>query len=283
MAVTVILRSFGRALSQLGDARFRRVVLLGVGLSLALLIAATAGLAWLVQWVTPGDATLPGLGEVNWLDDVLSWGALFLLLGLSVFLMIPVASAISSLFLDDVAEAVEEVHYPHLPPARSQSFGDQFRDSVNFLGVLLAANLLALVLYLLFAPAALFIFWGLNGFLLGREYFTLAALRRHDRAEAKRLRRRHAGTIWLAGVLMAMPLSVPLVNLLVPILGAATFTHLYPPFPGREAAHPPTPATSRTPPGGRAGPPSPAAVVTPGCQGGVAAFRAQRPAQVRGQ
>lgn len=238
MAVTMILRSFGRALSQLGDPRFRRVVLLGVGLSLALLIGATAGFAYLVQWATPGDASLPMVGEVNWLDDLLSWGALFLLLGLSVFLMIPVASAISSLFLDDVAEAVEQTHYPHLPPAQSPGLGDQFRDTVNFLGVLLAANLLALVLYLLFAPAALFIFWGLNGFLLGREYFTLAALRRHDRTEAKRLRRRHAGTIWLAGVLMAMPLSVPLVNLLVPILGAATFTHLYHALMSQDAASP---------------------------------------------
>jgi len=227
MAVGVILRSFTRALGQLGDRRFRRVVLLGVGLSLALLIAATAGFAYLVEWVTPEDAWLPVLGQVNWLDDLLSWGALLLLMGLSVFLMIPVASAISSMFLDDVADAVEEIHYPELPPAHRLGLGDSIRDAVNFLGVLIGANLLALVLYLLFAPAALFIFWGLNGFLLGREYFTLAALRRHDRAEAKRLRRRHAGTIWMAGVLMAVPLSVPLINLLVPILGAATFTHLY--------------------------------------------------------
>ncbi|SDG97307.1 EI24 domain-containing protein [Sulfitobacter delicatus] len=227
MAVGVILRSFTRALSQLGDSRFRRVVLLGVGLSLALLIAATAGFAYLVEWVTPEDAWLPVLGEVNWLDDLLSWGALLLLMILSVFLMVPVASAISSMFLDDVADAVEEVHYPQLPPAHRIGLGDSIRDTVNFLGVLIGANLLALILYLLFAPAALFIFWGLNGFLLGREYFTLAALRRHDRAEAKRLRRRHAGTIWMAGVLMAVPLSVPLINLLVPILGAATFTHLY--------------------------------------------------------
>ncbi|NUH63838.1 EI24 domain-containing protein [Sulfitobacter sp. S0837] len=227
MALGVILRSFTGALGQLGDSRFRRVLLLGVGLSLALLIAATAGFAYLVGWITPENATLPGLGEVHWLDDVLSWGALLLLLGLSVFLMIPVASAISSMFLDDVADAVEEVHYPALPAAHRLSLGDSIRDAVNFLGVLVGANLLALVLYLLFTPAAPFIFWGLNGFLLGREYFTLAALRRHDRAEAKRLRRRHAGTIWMAGVLMAVPLSVPLINLLVPILGAATFTHLY--------------------------------------------------------
>lgn len=67
----------------------------------------------------------------------------------------------------------------------------------------------------------------MNGFLLGREYYTLAAIRRVGRAEAKRLRSRNMGTIWLAGILMAMPLSVPLVNLVIPILGAATFTHLF--------------------------------------------------------
>ena len=57
-------------------------------------------------------------------------------------------------------------------------FGDALRDTVNFLGVLIAANLLALVIYAFFPPMALFIFWGLNGFLLGREYFQLAAMRR---------------------------------------------------------------------------------------------------------
>ena len=93
--------------------------------------------------------------------------------------------------------------------------------------MLIVANLLALILYAIFSPAALFIFWGLNGFLLGREYFQLAAMRRVGREGAKALRKQHAGTIWLAGVLMAMPLSVPLINLLIPIMGAATFTHLF--------------------------------------------------------
>ena len=85
MAVSAILRSFTRALGQLGDARFRKVVLLGVGLSLALLVAATAGFAYLEDWITPEDAWLPVLGEVNWLDDLLSWSALILLMVLSVF------------------------------------------------------------------------------------------------------------------------------------------------------------------------------------------------------
>ena len=149
------------------------------------------------------------------------------MLFLSVFLMVPVASAITSMFLEEVAQAVEDKHYPALPPAAKVPFWDAVKDTVNFLGLLIAANILALFLYVMFPPAALFIFWGLNGFLLGREYFTLAAARRVGTAEAKKLRRRHSTTIWAAGTLMAVPLSVPLVNLVIPILGAATFTHIY--------------------------------------------------------
>ena len=106
-------------------------------------------------------------------------------------------------------------------------FYDALKDTVNFLGVIIAANVVALVVYALFPPAAVFIFWALNGFLLGREYFTLAAMRRIGRPAAKVLRRKHAGAIWLAGILMAMPLSIPLINLVIPILGAATFTHIF--------------------------------------------------------
>jgi uncharacterized protein involved in cysteine biosynthesis len=74
-------------------------------------------------------------------------------------------------------------------------------------------------------PAAPLVFWAVNGFLLGREYFQLVALRRLRPEAAAELRRRHAGRIWLAGTAMAVPLSVPVVNLLVPILGVAVFTH----------------------------------------------------------
>lgn len=227
MAVSLILGSFGKAVAQLSDRRFRRVFFLGIFLALLLLIGAVAGFTWLIEWLTPEQAWLPILGEVNWLNDLFSWGAAFLLSFLSIFLMIPVASAITSMFLDDVAEAVEAVHYPELKPMVRVGFGDALRDTVNFLGLLIGANLLALILALIFAPLAVFIFWGLNGFLLGREYFTLVAMRRVGRKGAKQLRARHRGTLWLAGILMAVPLTVPLLNLLIPILGAATFTHLY--------------------------------------------------------
>lgn len=227
MALSVILSSFGKAVAQLSDRRFRRVFFIGIFLALLLLIGAVAGFTWLIEWLTPEEAWLPILGEVTWLNDLFSWGAAFLLTLMSIFLMIPVASAITSMFLDDVADAVEAVHYPHMKPMTRVSFGDALRDTVNFLGLLIGANILALILALIFAPLAVFIFWGLNGFLLGREYFTLVAMRRVGRKGAKTLRKRHRGTIWLAGFLMAVPLTIPLLNLLIPILGAATFTHLY--------------------------------------------------------
>ncbi len=223
----MIFTAFLKTLGQIGDRRFRRVLLLGIGLTLALLIAAYAAVIWLVQGMVGDTTVLPVIGEVTWLGDLLSGASLFLMVMLSVFLMVPVASAITSMFLDEVAAAVEDRHHPDLPAVAGPSFGDGLKDTVNFLGVIILANTLALILYAIFTPFALFIFWGLNGYLLGMEYFTLAAMRREGRVAAIRLRKKNRLTIWAAGVLMAMPLSVPVVNLLIPILGAATFTHIY--------------------------------------------------------
>lgn len=223
----MILACFFRALGQIGDARFRRVLLLGIGLTFALLVAFYAGFLWLLNALFGDEVIVPLVGEVTWINDLLTWGSFGVMLLLSVFLMVPVASAITSMFLEEVAQAVEDRHYPSLPPAEKVPFGDAVRDTVNFLGVLVAANLLAFIAYAFFPPFSPLIFWGLNGYLLGREYFTLAAMRRVGRDGARKLRRRHTLTIWIAGILMAMPLSVPLVNLLIPILGAATFTHLF--------------------------------------------------------
>lgn len=223
----MILKAFLKALGQVGDPRFRRVLFLGIGLTLALLFAVYAVFLMFINWAIGPEVTLPVLGEVTWVADLLSFSSVFFMLVLSAFLMVPVASAITSMFLETVADAVEDVHYPHLPDASPVPFAEALRDTLSFLGVLIVANLLAVFLYVLIAPAALFIFWGLNGFLLGREYFTLAAMRRVGRDRAKKLRRRHAVTIWAAGILMAIPLSVPIANLIIPILGAATFTHLF--------------------------------------------------------
>ncbi len=223
----MILADFWKALQQLPDPRFRRVLLLGIALTFVLLLIVYALLLWMIQSLTSEPLLLPGGREISWIGDLLSLGSILLMLILSVVLMVPVASAITSLFLDDVAHAVEQTWYPGLPPVPRLPWSDVLRDTAGFLTLLVGANLLALVGYALAPPLAPVTFYAVNGFLLGREYFQLAAMRREGRAGAQALRQKHWLRIWGAGCLMVIPLSVPLVNLLVPILGAATFTHMY--------------------------------------------------------
>jgi CysZ protein len=223
----MILQCFLAALNQLGDPRFQRVLWLGLGLTVGLLIGIYLLFLGAIGLFVPDQITLPWWGPVSGIDRALSWGAIPLVLLLSVFLMVPVASAFSGFFLDDVAEAVEERHYPQVAVPPRVPFLTALLDSVSFFGVIVVVNLLALILYLFAGPFIPLVFWAVNGYLLGREYFTLAAMRHLGRDGARALRRRNAGTLWLAGVLMAAPLSIPLVNLVVPVLGAATFTHLF--------------------------------------------------------
>lgn len=223
----MIFTAFFRAISQLGDRRFRRVVGLGVLLALALLFAVYALFLQLVWWLSPDQIDLPLIGPVTGMDTLLGWTSVLFMIGLSVFLMVPVASAFTGLFLEDVADAVEDRHYPQLPPATPLSLAEGMRQSVNFLGVVLVVNLGALFLYPFAGPAIPVVFWAVNGFLLGREYFSLVALRRLPPHEVKAMRRRNRWTLWAAGTLMAAPLSVPILNLVIPVLGVATFTHIY--------------------------------------------------------
>jgi uncharacterized protein involved in cysteine biosynthesis len=216
-----------RALAQLGDPRFLRVVLYALGLTVLALVlvfwAATTGLGWLL----PEHLALPWIGEVRFLDSALSWAAIGLLLVASIFLMVPTAAAVVGFFLDGVAEAVEARHYPGLSPARPPALARQVADSLRFLGLVVVANLVALVVWFAVPPLAPFVFWLVNGYLLGREYFTLVATRRMSPEAAAALGRRHLARLWIAGTLLVVPMSVPLLNLFVPVIGVAVFTHQF--------------------------------------------------------
>ncbi len=216
-----------QARGPLADPRGRRVVVLGVLLALALLFAAYILFLQAIWWLAPDTVNLPVIGPVSGVETFLGWASLFLMIGLSVFLMVPVASAFTGFFLEDVADAVEDRHYPALPPATPLSLVEGLRQSVNFLGLVIAVNLGALFVYPFVGPGIPLVFWAINGFLLGREYFSLVALRRLPPNEVKAMRRRNRWTLWAAGTLMAAPLSVPILNLVIPVLGVATFTHLY--------------------------------------------------------
>ena len=216
-----------RALGQFDDPRFLRAVLAALALTIAALAAVFAAVMLALGWLVPDTVTLPWIGPVGFLDSLLSWAAVGLMLLLSVVLMVPAAAAVVGFLLDGIVDAVEARHYPALPPARETGLGRQAADALRFLALVAAANLVALAIYFAVPPLAPFVFWLVNGFLLGREYFELVAARRVGRAAAAAMRRRYFWRIWVAGVAMVVPLSVPVLNLVVPIVGVAVFTHQF--------------------------------------------------------
>lgn len=223
----MIFAAVSKSLAQSGDRAFRRVIWLGFALAIALLFAMYAVFLAIIQALTPDTLTLPLAGEVRGLGTLLSIGSILFMLVLSVFLMVPVASAFTGLFLDDVADAVEARHYPHLPQAPRAPVWVTLTDSLRYFGLLLGLNVLGLIGFVVSGGVGIVVLWLINGFLLAREYFTMIALRRIGAEAARDLRRKHRLRLWVAGLVMALPLSVPIVNLFVPVIGAAVFTHLY--------------------------------------------------------
>mgnify|MGYP006433068489 FL=1 len=86
---------------------------------------------------------------------------------------------------------------------------------------------------LLAGPLFPFVFYSVNGYLLGREYFELVALRRLGPAEATALRKRNGFKLFMTGALIAFLLTVPVVNLLAPIIATGMMVHLFEDFRNR--------------------------------------------------
>ena len=213
--VSALTRAFG----QLGDPAIRRVLWIGVAVAIALIVGLTTGVVWALT-----NVSIPGFA---WLTEALQWLGGFAAVVLSVFLFPGVVGAVSSIFLDDVAAAVEGRHYPGLGAARRQGLAESVGMALRFLLVLIIFNLLALIASLLVPPFSLFFFFAVNGYLLGREYFELVAQRRMDSASATALRRRFRWRVLAAGVLIAVLVSVPVLNLLAPVLGTAFMVHIF--------------------------------------------------------
>jgi len=223
----MILSDFLKSVAQFDDPKFRRVLWRGMGLTIVLLIAACLLVNFGINQLLSSAWAANLIGDQSWLGALINIGGALFTIALSIWLMVPVTSAIIALFLDEVAQAVEARHYPHLPKQTATKLQDQILVGIRFLGILLLANIGALILSMIVPLLGPFVFWATNGYLMGREYFQMAAMRRLPRAQAQELFQRHQGSIWTAGVLMAIPMSIPLVGLFIPILGAATFTHQF--------------------------------------------------------
>lgn len=201
------------ALAQIFTPPFRAVLAKSVGLTLVVLAGLGVGL-WLL--IGLGVAYVPW----EWAQTALqALGGLGLLVAL-IFLVAPVTSLTAGLFLDDIAEHVERETFPGEPPGRAPPLGRSLLLSVKFFCAVILANLAALVL-LLVPGVNLVAFLLANAYLLGREYFELAAMRHRPYDEARALRRQRAGSIFAAGLVIAAFVAVPFLNLLTPLFATA--------------------------------------------------------------
>lgn len=220
-----------KGFAQLRDPVFGRVlglsVLAAIILFGALWVLAWFGLSWagdaLAEWDRAPD---PG-SFWSWLVELIFKAAAFAGLLVASFLLFPtVMVLVMSMLLDQVAAAIERRHYPNQPAPREQPLGEALGIALRFTGASLALNILALPLYLV-PVFNVFVFYLLNGYLLGREYFELVAARRLDRDKAGRLRRGNSWRILLAGMVIAILLTVPLVNLITPLVATGFMLHLF--------------------------------------------------------
>jgi len=222
-----MVSAFLRALAALGMPPLRRVV----AISLALAVVSFAVLWVGVAYGLHSGVSL-GWAPLDWLAELLGAAAV---LALSWLLFPAVVTLFMSLFLARVAAAVEAVDYPNRGPARPQPIWEVLRVTLRLMLLTIALNLLALPLYLLAPGLNVFVFLALNGYLFGREYFEVVALRRLDATATRFARRRFGGRIFIGGVVIAGLFAVPLVNLVAPVVATAFMVHLFEALPRVEA------------------------------------------------
>jgi CysZ protein len=222
-----------KAIEQMVSPSFRAVLLKSAGLAVLFLvllgIALQTGLLWLsgsgAEWIEAAIGS-----AAHWPVVVLGWiVAIALGLGLvvgAIFLMPAVTSLVAGFFSDEIAALVEREYYPQDPPGVPLSVTLATIESVKVAALTILIYLCA-VPFLLFAGLGAVIFFVATAYILGRQYFELAAMRFHPVQEAKALRRANGGTIFTAGLLIAGFVSIPIINLATPLFGTALMVHMH--------------------------------------------------------
>jgi uncharacterized protein involved in cysteine biosynthesis len=212
---------------------FRMVLLKAIGLALILIVIIGIGLQHLLSWlVDAGEGyaeTAIGPGAhtpLSLLTYILSLvtGA-SIILG-SVFLMPAVTALVASFFVDDIALEVERSRYPDEPPGKPLPLWRAAIEGIKTALLAVAIYLVALP-FLLLAGFGALIFFFCTAYILGREYFELAAMRYRPVADARALRKQHSSTVFVAGLFIAAFVSIPIVNLATPLFGMAFMVHMH--------------------------------------------------------
>lgn len=227
-----MFNDLSKAIAQLRDPKLLMPLVLSLVAAVVLLGLLVGGAMWALLSSDIGGGSFFGL---SLLDRALVWlidtAAVALSVVIALLLFPAAAISLQSLFLDSVADAVEAKHYPYLPPGRKQRVVEIVGAALRLTAVILGLNVVLLVVWLLLlviaTPLAPVPFYLVNGYLLGREYFELVALRRMPPVEATHLRRKKLGWNMADGVLLTLLFTIPIVNFAGPIIASAYMTHRF--------------------------------------------------------
>lgn len=216
-----MIRAWELAVYQLGDPKLRAVIWQSLALSLVLQVAIGA-LAWwgLQSWVH---------FDIGWVNTLIRWlgGAAVVVLALMLF---PASFGIVvSVFMERIADIVEQAHYPQLGPARGIPIWTGIWTGLVFLVAVVLLNLVMLPFYIVaifVAGLGAVLFYAINGLLTARMYYEQVALRRLSPAEVKTWRQANRWVLWGTGIVIVFLGTIPVLNLIVPVLGTAAMVHV---------------------------------------------------------
>jgi CysZ protein len=222
-----------KALAEILSPAMRSILWRSIGLALVLITVLSIGLQRLLSWLaTSGEgwaeaALGPGahapLYVLSWIVSIAA--GLGIVFG-GILLMPAITSLVASFFVDDIADHVEREHYPAEAPGVALPFALATHQGIKTALLTILVYLIALP-FVFMAGLGFIAFFIATAWLLGREYFHLAAMRFRSPEEAKAMRRDNAATIFTAGLIIAAFVSIPVVNLATPLFGMAFMVHMH--------------------------------------------------------
>jgi uncharacterized protein involved in cysteine biosynthesis len=193
------------------------VLLQTLVLSVLCFAGVAGGCFWLVHHYLGPDSA------ISWLAGAL--GSVLALISV-LWLFLPVAVVIASLFMEPVCRAVERRWYPDLPPAPGSSWSAQLLEGLGIALRVTLLSVISLIISLVVPGLGHVLGWVITAWALGRGLFATVALRRMDRRTARQAYRAHRWDVLIQGGLLTIAGTLPFVNFLLPVLGPAAMVHV---------------------------------------------------------
>lgn len=211
----LLMQCFPRAVRSLLAPGMFKVFLYSVLLTLFSLIAFVMLSTGIFDYFFDGT-------EYDWLTWVAGAGSFML-----AWLLFPGIMPIFVNFFDvRIAGLIEKQDYPAATPLAETPFWPELWHDVRFSLFVITMNILLLPLWIIpifYIPA----FYLMNGYLLGKEFFIMAARRHMSITEAKRLHATRSRAITISGMGLTFLATIPFINLVAPFWGVAVMTHIY--------------------------------------------------------